>query len=111
MYPLKSGGCVMLGLNCPCPSHLHFSSHVFLQVQFRPPTEAPHPPALSHAHMLLAPSACSKPHPSALSSTHLLSVPPIRRWWRRGAPNSVIHGHRETLVPDWVSTPTTYLYL
>lgn len=76
MYPLKSGSCVMLGLNSPCPSHLHFSSHVFLQFQFRPPSEAPHPPALSHAHMLSATPTCSQFHPPALSHTHLLSAPP-----------------------------------
>lgn len=46
MYPLESGGCTILGLSSPCPSHLLFSNHVFF-LQLRPPSEAPHPPALN----------------------------------------------------------------
>lgn len=42
--------------------------------------------------------------------TYLLSAPPTRRWWRRGAPNRVAHGHHKSLIPGWVFTPTPYLF-
>lgn len=83
MYPLESGGCTILGLSSPCPSHVCFSNHVFfLQLQLRPPSEAPHPPALN---------------PGAGKGEGLQTV--------------VAHGHHKSLVPGWVFTPTPCLFL
>ena len=96
MYPLEPGGCAMLALSSPCPSHLRFSSHVSRVL----------PPVSAQASL-----RSSQPHPHALSHTHLLSAPPTRRWWRRAASNSVARGHHKSLVPGWVFTPTPYLFL